>query len=48
MMEKDWEKFRVSILLKAPATSNRLKNYYSPSLKTHRKKQELAEEYRTT
>jgi len=40
MIEKNWEKFTTFYFVKnAPANSNPLKNYYSTSLKTHRKKQ---------
>jgi len=47
-IEKNWEKFTAFYFIEgAPATSSSLKNYYSNSLKTHRKKQEPTEEYRT-
>jgi len=40
MIEKNWEKFTAFYFVKnAPATNNPLENYYSTSLKTHRKKQ---------
>jgi len=43
-IEKHWEKFTTFYFVEgAPATSNILKNYYSTSLKTHRKKQEPTE-----
>jgi len=48
MIEKNWEKFTAFYFIEgAPATSSSLKNYYSTNLKTHRKKQEPTEEYRT-
>jgi len=40
MIEKNWEKFTTFYFVKnAPATNNPIENYYSTSLKTHRKKQ---------
>jgi len=33
VIEKNWEKFKASILLKAPGTNNSLKTTTSPSLK---------------
>ena len=40
MIEKNWEHFTAFYFVKgAPATNNRIENYYSTSLKTHRKKQ---------
>ncbi|MBU4607932.1 MAG: ISNCY family transposase, partial [Euryarchaeota archaeon] len=39
-IEKHWEKFTIFYFVEgAPATNNLLENYYSTSLKTHRKKQ---------
>ena len=39
-IEKNWEHFTAFYFVKgAPATNNRIENYYSTSLKTHRKKQ---------
>jgi len=39
-IEKNWEKFTAFYFVEgAPATNNLLENYYSTSLKTHRKKQ---------
>jgi hypothetical protein len=39
-IEKNWEKFTIFYFIEgAPATNNLLENYYSTSLKTHRKKQ---------
>jgi len=39
-IEKNWEHFTAFYFVKnAPATNNSLENYYSTSLKTHRKKQ---------
>jgi len=38
-IEKDWEKFSIFYFVKGtPSTNNLLENYYSPSLKTQRKK----------
>jgi hypothetical protein len=40
MIKKNWKYFTPFYLVKdAPATNNLLENYYSTSLKTHRKKQ---------
>jgi len=48
MIEKNWENFTAFYFVKnAPSNNNLLKNYYSNSLKTHRKKQEPTEEYMT-
>jgi len=48
VIEKNWEKFTSFYFIEGtPATNNRLKNYYSTGLKTQRKKQERAEEYKT-
>jgi hypothetical protein len=39
-IEQNWEHFTAFYFVKgAPATNNRIENYYSTSLKTHRKKQ---------
>ncbi len=39
-IEKNWDRFTAFYFMEgAPATNNRLENYYSTSLKTHRKKQ---------
>jgi hypothetical protein len=40
MIQKNWERFTAFYLVEgAPATNNLIENYYSTSLKTHRKKQ---------
>ena len=40
MIEKNWEYFTAFYFVDgAPATNNPIENYYSTSLKTHRKKQ---------
>lgn len=44
-IEKNWDRFTAFYFVEgAPATNNRVENYYSTSLKTHRKKQFRSEE----
>jgi len=44
-IEKNWDRFTAFYFVKgAPATNNPIENYYSTSLKTHRKKQFRSDE----